>query len=113
MPDGYDKNWVRFCGAIEGFRVRHQSWPTKIRMSYGIINDFRENLFTAESFDKIEAKLRLVGDDAFIIVAEDDAGRKYSYGDEGFPETRPDIDAHEWLGVHPDRAPHREDFWLR
>ena len=37
------------------------------------------------------------------MVAEDDLGRQYDYGSEGFSEHRPDIDAEEWLGIRPDR----------
>jgi hypothetical protein len=39
-----------------------------------------------------------VEDDA-PMVAEDDEGRSYNYGAEGFTKSRPDISAREWLGL--------------
>ena len=49
-----------------------------------------------------QLQLAIVADEA-SMVAEDDLGRQYDYGSEGFSEHRPDIDAEEWLGIRPDR----------
>jgi hypothetical protein len=40
--------------------------------------------------------------DGIGMVAEDDEGRNYDYGMEGFPNTQFDISTKEWLGVEPD-----------
>ena len=103
MPNGYDKNWVRLCAAINGFRVRYNSWPTRVRMWKIIVEDLRDNLFTPESFAKLQVKLELVVDERAGHIAEDGRGRYYDYGNEGFSKSNPDIDASFWLGIEPDR----------
>jgi hypothetical protein len=65
------------------------------------MRDFRRVIFNASSLATIESKLVLVEADV-PIVTEDDNGNQYSYGDEGFPTTRPRTSAAEWLGVSPD-----------
>ena len=96
MPNGIDKNWYRMCVAIDGFRARYGSWPTKIHLPAGAI----EYLFTEETFARLEERLTLVYDDS-PFIAEDDIGRSYNYGKEGFFDP-PDIRAREWLNVKPD-----------
>lgn len=102
MPNGYDKNWVRLCAAINGFRLRHGRWPTRVRMRPLVLEDLRENVFSRRTFAKIEAKLELIADDA-LMVAEDDTGAHYDYEKEGFPAKRPHPSAADWLGVEPKR----------
>jgi hypothetical protein len=99
MPNGVDKNWVRFCAAVDGFFLEFGPWPTRVRAFPVALDDLR-SLFRNESFDRITAKLELVPGGS-LFVAEDDA---YSYGDRGFPASRPRPRAEEWLGVHPDAA---------
>ena len=100
MPNGHDANWVRFCGAVEGFRVRYGHWPTRVRVSTGILADFREKLFTPDDYARIGAKVALIPRDAGII-AEDDSGATYSYWRDGFPKKCPSPSAEEWFGVIP------------
>jgi hypothetical protein len=101
VPNGDDKNWIRLCGAIDGFRVKYGKWPTKILLPEDILNDLEQHVFSKERFAKIEEKLTFVIED-LPIVAADDHGNSYSYGDLGFPERRPEISAEEWLNVFPD-----------
>ncbi|HEY7240434.1 MAG TPA: hypothetical protein VH600_14765 [Burkholderiales bacterium] len=100
MPNGHDKNWVRLCAAIDGFRIRHGHWPIRVRMYPRSLEDLREHVFSRAAFAKIEGKVKLVADDA-PMIAEDDTGAQYNYGKEGFPEKRPTPNAAEWLGVKP------------
>jgi len=100
MPNGHDKNWVRLCGAIDGFYVRYGLWPARIRIFPASLADIRDHLFTPEDYAKIIAKVSLISDEA-PMVAEDDLGGSYSYGEEGFASPRPALRAAEWLGVHP------------
>jgi hypothetical protein len=100
VPNGDDKNWIRLCGAIDGFRVKYGKWPTKILLPEGILNDLKQHVFTKERFAKIEEKLAFVIE-GLPIVAADDKGNSYSYGDLGFPKKRPEIIAQEWLAVYP------------
>ena len=108
MPNGNDRNWVRACGAIDGFFVRHGHWPTRLRLFPMALEDFRQHLFTDEAFRVLESKLQLIPDPEAPMVAEDDSGHSYSYGDEGFPEVRPQPNAEVWLGVAPD-TPHARE----
>jgi hypothetical protein len=63
------------------------------------MNNFR-CLFSEKDILTITAKVRFVLDDA-PFVAEDDDGGRYSYGDEGFPDSKPNKSAREWFGVSP------------
>jgi hypothetical protein len=99
MPNGHDKNFIRLCAAIEGFRVRYGKWPTNIRLFPGVLENLR-SLFTQEDFAKLNSRVQLIPAEA-SIVAEDDEGNSYSYGGEGFPSRKSDISARTWLGVLP------------
>ena len=88
--------------------MRYNRWPTTIRLFPRTLSDLQQHLFTPKTFQKIEERLQFVPDEA-PIVAEDDQGAQYSYGDEGFSRVEPDIDERTWLGVSPDRpAPDRD-----
>ena len=101
MPNGYDKNWVRACAAIEGFRVRFGAWPTKLILERFIAEDLR-GLFTKKSLSIMQEKISIISVDEVTVRAEDDQGRSYDYANSGFSRDKPDIEAEEWLGVHPD-----------
>jgi len=92
MPNGYDKNWIRLCAAIDGFRARYGSWPTKVRLFPSALQNLQQDVFTPESFHMIEQHIQLIPDEA-PIVAEDDSGRRYSYGEKGFSQVESDIRA--------------------
>jgi hypothetical protein len=96
MPNGIDKNWYRMCAAINGFRARYGSWPTIIRLPEGAI----EYLFAEGSFASLQEKLMLVYDGS-TYIAEDDLGRRYNLGQEGFSDVPPDIQVHQWLNIEP------------
>lgn len=100
MPNGHDKNWVRLCAAIDGFRARHGHWPTRVR-AYPIIIEDLHALFTAEDFAQITRRVELVEDDDAPVIAEDDNGNKFNYGTEGFSVARVDTPARELFGVAP------------
>lgn len=97
MPNGIDKNWYRLCAAIDSFRMRYGSWPTRIRT----FEDALEKLFTENSFARLKEKLDFVYDGS-PFIAEDDQGNSHNYGKEGFIKGQPDVSAREWLGVEPD-----------
>ena len=100
MPNGADKNWVRLCAALDGFYMRYGRWPTRVRVFPAAHADLREQLLSPEALAILESKLQLVADEASML-AEDDEGRAYDYGKEGFPPQRPHPRAAEWLGVQP------------
>jgi hypothetical protein len=96
MPNGRDKNVVRLCAAIDGFRLRFGEWPTIAYLWPGCIEDLRGCL-TAEGFANLEAKLQLHESEGATVRVEDASGRSYDYGTEGFPEGEPELRAEEWL----------------
>jgi len=100
MPNGHDKNWIRLCAAIDGFRVRYGRWPKRVRVYPNSLADLRDHLFAPADYARIVAKVSLVADEAGM-VAEDDEGGSYDYGKEGFSNESPTPGAAEWLGVHP------------
>ncbi|MBC8394340.1 MAG: hypothetical protein H8E17_17445 [Deltaproteobacteria bacterium] len=100
MPNGESKNWIRFCIAIEGFRVTYDKWPDKIHVPDFFIDELKEK-FSESEYVKLTSKIELIGDDS-PYVAVDESGDTYSYGDEGFSDKKPDIRAEEWLDVFPD-----------
>ena len=103
MPNGDDRDWIRLCAAIDGFRSVHGAWPTRVRARHGFIQGLRDHLFSPDAYARLTSRIELVPDEA-SIVAEDGSGRSYDYGRQGFPETPPDIAAAHWLEVAPDRG---------
>ena len=93
-------NWNRLCAALDGFYVRYDRWPTRVRAHPGSLADIRDVIFTPADYVKIQAKVSLI-EHGNSMVAEDDAGGSYDYGTEGFPDHRPTPTAADWLGVEP------------
>lgn len=91
-----DRNRVRMWAAIDGFRVRHGRWPTRVRMSPAGAHEIEASLRPAE-LAVLVSRIALVREEGVGMVAEDDGGASYDYGREGFPPERPDPPAEEWL----------------
>lgn len=89
--------------------MRYGHWPTRLRLSPWILENIRDDLLSETGRRILESKLALIPDPHVAIVAEDDAGRSYSYQSEGFPSVRPKPDAEEWLGIAPDTPYAHED----
>jgi hypothetical protein len=79
-----------------------RTFPARVRVHEAALIDLRDFLFTRAEFAKITAKISIICDGSSII-AEDDLGGVYDYGEEGFPQHRPDIRAEQWFGVSPGR----------
>ncbi len=101
MPNGVDRNWVRFRAAVDGFRYRYGEWPSKVSLNSGTAADLRDFLGD-DPFEVLGEKLAIRIDERATFIAEDEDGRKYDYGREGFPPERPRPSAEEWLGVVPE-----------
>jgi len=101
MPNGFDKNWRMLCAAIDGFYVSYGKWPSRVLLFAEAIENLRRDVFSLESFAKLSARLDLVSSES-PIVAQDDDGNQYSYGEQGFPMSQPSPSAEEWLGLQPD-----------
>lgn len=100
MPNGYGKNWIRLCAALEGFRARYGRWPSRIRIPELVAQELDELLTPAE-YARILKKLAVISGDEGIM-AEDDAGVSYDYIKEGFSKLKKDARAEAWLEVEPD-----------
>src|SRR4051812_30172933 len=101
MPNGGDRNFIRLCSSLEGFRLRHGAWPTEVRLFPGAIADLREHVLGPEAFSKLEALVRLIADEEASMIAQDKDGNSFNYGEEQRPDGTLDISAAEWLGVRP------------
>ncbi|MBV9492130.1 MAG: hypothetical protein JO069_20745 [Verrucomicrobia bacterium] len=99
MPNGHDKNWVRLCITLAGFRARYGRWPSRVRLPRACLADLRDDLLTKEDFAKITERLTLVPDER-ALVAEDDQGASFTYG-ETFSRPNRAASAREWLDVQP------------
>ncbi len=98
MPNGGDRNWVRACGAIDGFRARYGRWPTHLRMESGYYDDLVHHILTPEGFKRVDAVVKFVIDAAAVMIAEDDAGNRYDYAAEGFSREDPGVRTFNWFG---------------
>jgi hypothetical protein len=99
MPNGHDRDWIRFCLAVRGFRAKHGTWPTRMRLDPGYIEEFRRSLLSSEDFQALQTKIELIPEADALFVAEDGQGHTYTYGTETLHWEREDIDAKSWLGI--------------
>jgi hypothetical protein len=98
MPNGHDKNWVRVCAAIDGFRARFGHWPKRIRVMPVSFADLISNVLNPVGFALISNYVELVPEENAGMIAEDSTGAEFNYGEEGFPEKKPDPPTREWFG---------------
>ena len=104
MPNGDDKNWIRLCIAVEGFRARYQKWPETALISKGTAEDIK-GLFKPLTYEAVLAKLEILEvEGAPRIELVDNTGNRFNYGEEvGFEQ---EGDARSWFGVTPDAHSH-------
>jgi hypothetical protein len=100
MPNGHNRDWIRVCGAVDGFFSTFGRWPTHVEMPSDDC-DALERSFEPRDWHVLNSKLRIVRAENSLIVAGDGAGNSYSYGELGFPAVSPVPDAPTWLGVWP------------
>ena len=83
MPNGDDKNWVRLCIAVEGFRARYQKWPETALLSKGLAENIKR-MFKPLDYEAVLTKLEIVEvEDAYHIELVDKAGNSFKYGKNG------------------------------
>ena len=99
MPNGDQRNVFRLCSAIDGFRLRYGSWPTRVRIVPSAIEDLSNHLLGKRRFAKVQAKIQLISEKGAEFIAEDEIGNSYNYGREGEPkESLSGTLARDWLG---------------
>ena len=110
MPNGVDRNFVRFISCIKGFRLRYGSWPKQVRLDPSFIDELHE-VILEDDFEQISNKLSLIPDESNpydgLYIAEDNVGNAYDLMAFGHPSG--DVDALNWLGIEwPDYGPEFE-----
>jgi hypothetical protein len=116
VPNGHDREWIRLCLAVEGFRSRYRRWPTRVRLFPGCLKVIRDDLLTPAGYALVAARVELVPDEGAPYIAEDADGLQFNYGTgeaTGKPDITggtawvPDVGAEEWFG-HPEIRPDLE-----
>lgn len=98
MANGHDKNWVRVCAAVDGFRQRYGHWPLRVRLMPISLDDLVNNILTPDGFAVVSSKFELVGDEGAEMIAEGLNGKTYCYGTEGFPDGHVDPSTFAYFG---------------
>ncbi len=80
MPNGGDKNWVRVCAAIDGFRIRFGRWPKRVRVMPISYADLVGHVLTPVGFALVSSFVQLVSEDDAAMIAEDGTGAEFNYG---------------------------------
>jgi hypothetical protein len=48
MPNCDNKNFIRLCGAIDGFKQRHRKWPTRVVAYSACVDDLRNHVLLVQ-----------------------------------------------------------------
>src|SRR5687768_4849384 len=98
MPNGDDKNWVRVCAAIDGFRIQYGRWPKRVRIMPVCYFDLISHVLTPLGFALVSSFVELVPEDKAEMIADDETGAEYSYGRQSFPKENAEPPTREWFG---------------
>ncbi len=98
MPNGDDKNWIRVCASIDGFRARHGAWPKRVRVMPIAFVDLASHVLSSLGFALVSSIVEIVPEDDAEMIAEDDSGAEFCYGREGFPDDAPEPTTLAWFG---------------
>lgn len=98
MANGGDKNWVRVCAAIDGFRIRYGCWPKRVRVMPVSYVDLVSHVLTPLGYALVSSLVQLVPEEEAAMIADDDSGAEFNYGQEGFPDGEADPSTREWFG---------------
>ena len=80
MPNGMDKDFVRFMSSIASFHKKFGHWSTKVRVEPGFSEELVE-VMGLKDYGKLINKLQLIADPLHpydgTYIAEDDQGNAY------------------------------------
>ncbi len=100
MPNGADRNFVRFISCLGGFRVKFKKWPTKVRLDPSFITELNEEM-TTEDYQKMTKKISIIPDNSNpwdgLYIAEDYEGNTYDLMRSGHPSE--EVDVLKWLEI--------------
>jgi hypothetical protein len=99
MPNGDDKNWVRVCAAIDGFRILYGRWPKRVRMMPISYVDLVSHVLTPLGFALVSSYVELIPEEDAEMIADDDSGAEYCYGRQESPSGEVEPTAWEWFGA--------------
>lgn len=99
MPNGDDKNWIRVCMAIDGFRATYGRWPKRVRLMPIAFIDLASHVLSPVGFALVSSVIELVLEDDAEMIADDGTGAEFCYGREGPPEQSPEPTALDWFGM--------------
>ncbi len=91
----------RIIEAINGFRTKFGHWPTVLEADQETIAHLATVSLTPLGFFLLQSKIELHVGDALKILAKDDSGRVFDYGEEGW-QSEHQHDARQWLGLDHD-----------
>ena len=111
MPNGANRNFVRYISCISGFRATFNHWPTKVRLDLGFMKELRE-VMAPEDYRKMSQTITLIPDGSNpwdgSYIAEDDEGNTYDLIRRGHGPSH--IDVLGWLGIkYPDYGSHQTE----
>ena len=107
MPNGVDRNFVRYMSCISGFRAKFNHWPRKVRLDPSFIEELKE-VMTDEDYRKMSQRVILIPDNSNpwdgLFIAEDDEGNSYDLMQHGHGPSK--MNVLSWLGIQwPDYGP--------
>lgn len=92
-------NLVRTLQTLEGFMATHGCWPTRLQMSPGCMAVLAVHHLTPLGFYRLQSKVQLEISDELDLIARDEAGRLFDYGQHGWDVKSAGQIAREWLGI--------------
>lgn len=102
MPNGDDKNWVRVCLAIDGFRIQFGRWPTRVRLPPAYFENVVGHVLNPAGFALVSTLVEIMSDEDLTenvaIIAEDGERSQFRYGEDSNSAEGPEPDAMCYFG---------------
>lgn len=102
MANGDDKNWIRICVAVDGFRVRYGRWPTGVRLPPTYFENVVGHVLSPQGFAFVSNFLAIISDDELseraAIIAIGESGSEFCYGEEANSNGPPEPLAYDFFG---------------
>jgi hypothetical protein len=89
MPNGDDKNWMRFCSLVDDFRAKYRHWPKRVYLPAIIYDNVTGDILSpiglalVASIVEVRVELQSKKIDALSAEGEDGERVKYGSGAEG------------------------------
>lgn len=92
-------NLVRTLQTLDGFIATHGCWPTRLQMRPECLVDLAVHHLTPLGFYRLQSKVKLEISNELDLIACDEAGRLFDYGQHGWDVKNVDQPARKWLGI--------------